>query len=376
MTRPRIYALLALCGLLASALAPCIWDYDTLNQERSRFPSALELITGEFPRHSAAYYRWRIEDRSTRLKAGEDDPQLYDDLAVAHSKLGDNEKAIEWMDTKEVKHPGMYETQANIGTFHLHAGNLDQGIEHIARAIEINPEAHFGREIYQELLARYILEQRGGADFTTLPLQVAAISPLGKSTRGYWDFVLEQRNIAKDGIEEELERAVRGVTGMLRFGNHDSPILLEILSDLMLVDRAKDAKRLAARALLKASYEVDSEASRGAYREKARVALQTQTPSPSEDENITLEQVEATFADELADADHWWAGLEARERFWIENGADVDGRFADKYFTTKSPVLDEGRERYVTVNNYGLFTACVLIVVGLIYLVTLVRKKA
>jgi len=57
---PTLRALLtaaALLGLPAAAVA-CLWDYDTLKQERARFPSTLELITGKFLRHSPEFYEW------------------------------------------------------------------------------------------------------------------------------------------------------------------------------------------------------------------------------------------------------------------------------------------------------------------------------
>ena len=102
--RPARFTAL-ICFVFLSAAAPCLWDYDTLKQERARFPTALELITGQFPRHSDSYYRWRIEDRSARMAAGEKTPEMFDDLAVAHSKLGDDKRAIEIMAEKEALHP-------------------------------------------------------------------------------------------------------------------------------------------------------------------------------------------------------------------------------------------------------------------------------
>jgi len=357
------------------AATPCLWDHDTLAQERHRFPSVLELITGRFPRHSSDYYRWRIADREGRLAAGEQTPPIYDDLAVAHSKLGNDARAIEIMAAKEALFPGLYETEANLGTFHLHAGHLERGLEHIARAIEINPEAHFGREVYQEFLGRYLLARRGEQKSTPLPLQAEPISVLEHPHLGYWDCVLRERNVSRAGHEEELQRALRGVTGMLRFGNHDSPILLEVLSDLLLADQARDAKRLAARALLRASYLVGEEdaLARDAYRAKARAAIETQTPSPGLAQNISLEQVEETFAVELADSEQWWAELEARERYWIAQGDDVDGRFADIYYGPKSPVPDQGRQRYRAVAKYGFAIAIALGVIAMVYTASLAR---
>lgn len=43
--------------VIAPALVACLWDYDTLAMERSRFPSTLELITGKFLRHSPEFYQ-------------------------------------------------------------------------------------------------------------------------------------------------------------------------------------------------------------------------------------------------------------------------------------------------------------------------------
>ena len=52
---------------LPTAVFACLWDYDTLKQERARFPETLELITGKFLRHSKEFYEWRIQDRLQKL---------------------------------------------------------------------------------------------------------------------------------------------------------------------------------------------------------------------------------------------------------------------------------------------------------------------
>src|SRR5262245_47727113 len=95
----------ALCAAaLFTQAAPsdaCLWDLDTLLMERQRFPSALELITGKFLRHSEAFYRWRIQDRLPRITADPGKLALYDDLAVAYEKTGDQGNAIAIMLIKE-----------------------------------------------------------------------------------------------------------------------------------------------------------------------------------------------------------------------------------------------------------------------------------
>ena len=194
---------------------------------------------------------------------------------------------------------------------------------------------------------------------------------------GFWQFVLEDRGVSKNGREEELVRALRGVMGMMRFGNHDSPVLLEALSDLLLADPANDAKRLATRALLKASYEVEDQVTRDAYRAKAAAVLQNgmQTPAPNVYKTLPLEDLEKTFLAELEHADGWWSGLEAQEKFWIKEGADVDGRFADVYFSDRTHTIDAGKGRYDAINTYGRITAGVLVALGLVMLGSLVLRK-
>jgi tetratricopeptide (TPR) repeat protein len=334
---------LALAGLVHAAVMPCLWDRDTRAMERQRFPSVLELVTGKFLRHSDEYYRWRVEDRTARLDAGERTPELLDDLAVAHSKLGEDRRAIELMELQEELHPGRYETLANRGTFHVHAGDLEEGARLIERALEVNPDAHFGRERYQLWLVRYAQRRRAMEGAAPLPLHPSSETLGGGDRQNFWGFVAEQEGLDPRTPGEHTDRiaaAVQGVAGMLRFGNHDSPVLLEALSDLLLADWNTDAKGLAARALLRASAACEDPAARAAYRRKAKEALQMQTPSPGESRSITLEELEGRLAVELEEAGAWWEELRAAELGWIADGVDVDARFEDRY--RAAPRVSEG----------------------------------
>ena len=73
------------------ALAPCLWDRDTLATELRGLPKALDMVLGKWHRHSEAYYRERIERLAgkERLTLGE-----CDDLAVAYEHVRDRDKAI------------------------------------------------------------------------------------------------------------------------------------------------------------------------------------------------------------------------------------------------------------------------------------------
>lgn len=334
MSRFR-YALLML--IVVPFLLACAWDYDTIKMERQRFPSTLELITGKFLRHSPEFYQWRITDRLNRLKTEPENVALLDDLAVAYDKTGQHDKAIETALEIEKRFPKRYETAANLGTFYFHAGKLNDGIPHIEKALAINPDAHFGRERYQLFLVQYTIEQRK-AGRENLPLASVEYGdtdriPL-KAWKSFNTFV--QKYDQDLNSEADIQKAVAGIQGMMKFGNYRSPVLLEALGFLLTAkDYPKhDAKLLAARAFLKASYEVEHEQHKKAYRMLAIDALQMQATSRDSQTQITIEQVEADFKKELAEAEEWYGRLHESEKSWIRDGLDPEKEF-DKLYTSE-----------------------------------------
>ncbi len=316
-------------ALLTATCLPafaCLWDYDTLAMERERFPSALELITGKFLRHTREFYEWRIQDRLQRLKAEPDRAEWLDDLAVAYDKTGRQADAIATMERLETIRPGRYETYANLGTFHIHAGQPEKGLPFIAKAIEINPEAHFGREIYQKRLVEYVMSRRVDG---RLSLPLCSEQRTHHFAGGFAGAVL-----AGDKSAEKLEAAVKGVLGMMRFGTHDHPVLLEALGDLLCSGGRNDAKRLAARAYLKASYGAEDRQAAVAYRQIADATLDMQTVHPNTTTQLSLADLERDLRAELEDAEAWYADVREDERKWIREGKDPEKEFAAKYYTS------------------------------------------
>lgn len=316
----------------------CYWDNDTLRMEKRRFPGVLDVITGRFLRHSPAFYQWRVKDREAKLAAGSKDLRVYDDLAVAYAKLGKLDKAIELMQKKEALAPGKYETHANIGTFYMQQGKLAKALQHIKKAIAINPKAHFGREVVQQRLIEYLIAQKKHG----LPLdptgrgQLRVYTNIGKyakktpdpktpyfrgfEARGFHAFVLERKLTAK--------AALQGILGMMRFANHRSPVLLEVLGDLLLAEyrTKRDAKHLAARAYAHAAMLVGGNTrSRDRYRAKAVLALVGYRWS-------NLVKTERQLKRELERANRWWKRIERNEKRWIAKGKNPETMFARTYY--------------------------------------------
>lgn len=339
----RALAFLLAVTLAAPGLA-CLWDYDTLQMERQRFPGALELIVGKFLRHSDTFYEWRVRDRRGKMAAHESgkaklsDEQLaraYDDLAVALDKLGKHGAAIAAIREKAQRLPkvGEYETHANLGTFLVHSGRLEEGAAELKKAIEINPDAHFGREKYHVLLVEYVIERRRANGGAGLPLDDADRSN-GRNTpfatwllkrQGPMD---EEWRIA-DGqaASEELAAAGRGVLGMMRFGDFRSPVLLEAAGDLLL---RQGNGQLAARAYLRAAETVESAESRKAYRKLAEESLSMQK-AEDRHTDLTLASVEDQLRREVREADDWFKRVAYDEELWVEKSPDPDAKFWGKY---------------------------------------------
>jgi tetratricopeptide (TPR) repeat protein len=333
----------------------CLWDYDTIAMERQQFPTVLELLSGKFLRHSPEFYYWRLRRREAELRHRPASLSDLDDMAVAYSKLGLDSPAIALMRQADALRPGRYETLANLGTFYLHSGRLEAGIDLIGKALEVNPDAHFGRERYQRLLAAYVLERRaGGAPL--LPLQPSAVHPMAVGDGGeggnFYHYLVREGLIDPERHgkteDEGVAEALKGIAGMMRFGRHDSPVLLEALGDLLMQDGDQGAARqLAARAYLLASYRAP--ASKEAYREKAKLAVVEQYDGP-QGKRLGLEEVEALFAEELAEGQAFYDALAAQEHAWILAGVDADSAYAAHFYQDPSLAERVQRGRGVDVN--------------------------
>jgi len=303
---------LSLFGTLSvtSSAFACLWDKDTLAQERRRMPTVFELLTGQFPQHSREFYQWRIEDRTRAIKESpwgwllEDTPlpdhleppfseeslRWIDDLSVAYDKIGQTTRGLRLLARVQHFLPQRYETLANLGTLSIHSGALTEGIKWIKEALKVNADAHFGREKIQLHLVEYVIERRRINADEDLPLdrtclkknQDVARDPWlekieGKSSkhaskmmrhlhpkvpytcvvmgghpcRGFCAFLKSRGVSVADGV--------KGVTGMMRFSDPSHPILLEVLGDLMIdrEGRRVHNNRLASMAYLRAAQALD-----------------------------------------------------------------------------------------------------------------------
>ena len=327
--------------------------------ERRRFPGVLELISGKFVRHSPAYYEWRIQDRTKRMRSPAENPELVDDLAVAFSKLGKHAEGIALLEQVLQSHPDRYESLSNLGTIHMLAGDLKTGKDYIDRAIVINPEAHFGREKYQSLLADYFLTARESPHPAAQSIFV--VRPKGQYP-GFAGFVLEKcrpddQRLTEDKVKEELAAAQKGVLGMMHFANHDSPLLLEALGDLLIAwpTHEEDSLQLAARAYYRISQVSDDDLIQKQFKMAAKNVVHgcydyirfrgdwdKDKNGPKHDE---LEKLSADLERELMDAQAYVTTIADDEQRWIAEGVNVDEAFARKYYDSLDSTIEAANKQ-------------------------------
>ncbi len=178
----RVQVAVSLCAL-GGTVSACIWDSDTLAAEAKGLPGVIEVILGRVDRNPPLYYEMRLERVSAVLSTDPRNLEAYDDAAVACDRLGKSDEAIDWMRKKKAtldlmpdspsKSEHLYRYFANLGTFEVHRwfGDpanyddvtlLESGIKNLKEAVDINPDAHFGRERVQILLLEMFLADRNG----------------------------------------------------------------------------------------------------------------------------------------------------------------------------------------------------------------------
>jgi hypothetical protein len=222
----RVLTALALLFGLPLSVAACLWDRDTPADEAKGMPEVVAVLTGRFERNPPLYYELRLARVTDHLRGYPDDLAGYDDAGVACDRLGRGDEAISWMEKKRVQlekrdaalpeaKEHRYRYHANLGTFLVHhwarqganrakIDGVKAARDQIAKALEINPNAHFGREKYQLNALEWILDPPTAEGPQFLP------NLLGWDI---WDIYSEHTE------PKEADDAVRGLAGLIVLGN-------------------------------------------------------------------------------------------------------------------------------------------------------------
>lgn len=256
-----LIALTIVCGLCMRVTHACLWDRDTLAAEAGGIPGVVDIIVGRFDRWPDEVYAIRLERVAKELGADPARLDLYDDAGVACDRLGRHTEAIEWMARKRAVLDGAsgdqseheYRYLANLGTFYAHRwltdgadrddmADIEAARDLIAEAIELNPDAHFGREQYQLAAIKWIID---APDDDAEPFD-------GGLVRWTKDFLfLDPTPVKVYGIDGEVapEDVIKGLSGLIVLGNAQSSI--DIHLGLAVAARSRGDSSVAYLALLR-----------------------------------------------------------------------------------------------------------------------------
>lgn len=242
MSRSRL-ALILLAGVLGGLLSsPRLPGYSVPPFERGlalHRDLLAETLFEEFPVHSKAYYEARNAN-----------PGDVDDLAVGLDVLGRSDEAVGVLRAKlsEQLRGGqsgreLYTTYANLGTalIHSHAkaaiagdeaarAGVEEGLKFVRQSVEVNPEAHFGRERWQMTIVEFLLQAMENPEILLAqdclgnPLDPGR--PVGNLGPGpsYWLVPAERDKITRVGEPEvPFDEPLLGIIGMWQVGGGANP---------------------------------------------------------------------------------------------------------------------------------------------------------
>ncbi|CAM3038871.1 hypothetical protein [Rariglobus hedericola] len=327
-------------AVLFSAFAEsraCIWDSDTLAMEQARFPGMLDVMGGNFPRHSPEFYAWRIERVRVLLVKDPRNATLRDDLSVALHKLGRHAEAIQVMLDSLAITPNRYETLSNLGTFTIYTGDLPASRVWLQKALAINPNAHFGREKYQLWLVEYLMLR---ADPASVPEITDRLPPysFAKVRENYAEFVMFQQGKASGWLEEDARgAALRGVLGMMLFADYQNPVLLEALGDILEQgDPRKNAVHMAeqAYALARDLYGEKTAAERLDRKTKEADSSYSSKSAPD------LKKLKKAMSEAQTAGKALAKRVREDELKWIASGQDAGREFEKKYLGASTPTVE------------------------------------
>lgn len=130
--------------LMAISTQACLWDRDTIKDELKNNASVYDVIMGQFYHHGKAYYTAKKKQYLKELQTKKADLDLLNDLAVAHIRLEEFDKAKKVLGIALEKNRNYYKTLSNIGVMYKKTGDYKRAVDFTTKALSIKKEGHLG----------------------------------------------------------------------------------------------------------------------------------------------------------------------------------------------------------------------------------------
>jgi hypothetical protein len=156
--RPLFKAVILFAAFVVTAQA-CIWDGDTLEEDIKKNPTLADAILNPRPPQVDTK---KLEERLKELlaKRNEADVEWWNNVAGTYLRLGKAKEAAELLKPVVSRFENNYGIHANLGTAYHLLGRYVEAEKHIARDLELKPEAHFGLEKYHLALLQYLSKSK------------------------------------------------------------------------------------------------------------------------------------------------------------------------------------------------------------------------
>lgn len=301
-----------------------------------------DVIHNYYEEETKEFYEWRHEKTLEKMAETHwtDSIPLYNDLAVEFEKLGEHKKAKATLEEKRrilekvtsdisqaERNEHFYTYHANLGTFLIHHGitekdqeEMAEGADHIAKAIDINKDAHFGRENYQLIAVQNFLLSFDDSEFFQKKnllgektLNEKWITEVGTSEQCgkiYLSYYPEVKKIGKNEQEQILDScpmALKGILGMIRLGGGPNPYSFATMGDILIAQGEVD--------LAAASYLRSIEMNHPYSTDIEEYVIQI-----LKNEEKKYEDVFAEYKRKKSRGDLWKEGYKSTQRALIEKG--------------------------------------------------------
>jgi hypothetical protein len=207
----RFIAHLLVALFSSMPLIACIWDSDTLGSEKRKSPEMAALIMGA-QREVADTNKLIKRIEALKATPREAEREWYNELAGAYLRLGRAQEAANLLEPVLARFPNDYGVHANLGTAYHLLGRYQDAEREIARDLELNPDAHFGLEVYHLALLQYLTRDKEYQarhvyvdEFTQEFLQTRRLMVFGDRSLAETNMLTDTSELK--GVKEELATA-------------------------------------------------------------------------------------------------------------------------------------------------------------------------
>ena len=356
---------------LASA---SLWDSETSKLNSVPYQTVMQVLVGNYLKHSQNYHFWRISVYENAWNKNPDSLLLYDAMAVSYHLTGRTNDAIRLMIAKERKKPAEYSTYANLATFYIADRELYKARFYAQKLLnKYSPLAL--RDKYQVYWIDYLIEcaARKGATKElrrklTLPVQGNfTVDDLADKRQIYeipnfYTFLAQKFSTKKSKneknailTEKQTDEAIFAMVQLLRFSDSEDAVLIEAIGDLLLGKTAlpileegqvtytkaqkeelknkKGAAQLAAFAYLRAAQLISrySPKAEKSYTRLATSVLLHHQNYLKKEEKYTISDILIFLVQKIKEKENYLNPIFEQEKQWIAEGLRIDEEFEANY---------------------------------------------